>query len=139
MAYCTQQASSYVGLRGRGTWPARISSAGQNRHGRLGEEDRSHQSLLSTWTPEKPVKELLRVKVSLVHTSEQHTSLKYEASSSVSLSLSLTRHYSARKCTLYVTFFFFCPVSYFFIFFLPYLTEAINFQVKPCEFSFKFS
>lgn len=57
VAYCTQQDSSYVGLPGRGIWPAWISSAGWNRgiqtgRDRKGVEDRVHQSLLSrtdTW------------------------------------------------------------------------------------------
>lgn len=85
VAYCTQQDSSYVGLRGRGIWPAWISSAGGNRRGRLGMEDRAHQSLFSTRTPEKPEKELLRITVGLVRTGEQHTSVKYDANTSKSV------------------------------------------------------
>lgn len=78
VAYCAQQDCSYVGLLGRGIWPAWISSAGWNRGIPTGGdwqrvEDRVHQSLLSTRIPEKLEKELLRIMVRLVHTPAHNT------------------------------------------------------------------
>ena len=78
VAYCTQQDGSYAGLLGREIWPAWISPAGWNREiqawrDRQGVEDRVHQSLLRTLTPEKPEKKLLRFMVCLVeHTPVEH-------------------------------------------------------------------
>lgn len=69
-------AGQLLGRHSRGIWPAWISSAGWNRgRYRQGVKDRVHRSLLSTWTPESPETELLRILVSLEHTLMHNTHL----------------------------------------------------------------